>query len=52
MTSILVNTTDFYKFAEELAEDFNLNCAESEADELTAEDFYDQRQKRAYYNHF
>ena len=42
MTSILVNTTDFYKFAEELAEDFNLNCAESEADELTAEDFYDQ----------
>lgn len=42
MCSILVDTTDFYKFAEELANDFNLNCAESEADFLTAEDFYDQ----------
>jgi hypothetical protein len=42
MSSILVNTTDFYKFAEELANDFNLNCAESEEDQLSAESFYDE----------
>lgn len=42
MSSILVNTTDFYQVAEELANDFNLNCAESEADFLTADCFYDE----------
>lgn len=42
MSSILVNTTDFFKFAEELAHDYNLNCAESEADFLTAEDFFSE----------
>ena len=42
MTSILVNTTDFYKFAEELAHEHNLNCAESEEDRLSAEDFFSQ----------
>lgn len=42
MSSILVNTTDFYQVAEELAHDFNLNCAESEDELLTAESFYDQ----------
>lgn len=42
MTSILVNTTDFYSFAEELANEHNLNCGESEADFLTAESFYDE----------
>ena len=42
MTSILVNTTDFFSFAEELASEHNANCAESEEDRLSAEDFYDQ----------
>lgn len=42
MTSILVNTCDFYEFAEELAKDYNLNNAESEDELLTAESFYDQ----------
>ena len=42
MSSILVNTTDFYQVAEELAHDFNLNCAETEADFLTAECFFDE----------
>lgn len=42
MSSILVNTCDFYEFAEELANDYNLNCAESEEDRLSAEDFFDQ----------
>ena len=42
MTSILVDTTDFLKFAEELAHEHNLNCAESEADFLTADCFYDE----------
>ena len=42
MSSILVNTCDFYDFAEELAHDYNLNCAESENDFLTAESFCDQ----------
>lgn len=42
MGSILVNTCDFYEFAEELANDFNLNCAESEEDQLSAEDFFSQ----------
>ena len=41
MTSILVNTCDFYEFAEELAHDYNLNC-ESEDDCLTAECFFDE----------
>lgn len=42
MGSILVNTCDFYEFAEELAHDYNLNNAESEDDQMSAEDFYDQ----------
>lgn len=42
MSSILVNTTDFYQVAEELAHDYNLNCAESEEEYLTSECFYDQ----------
>lgn len=42
MSSILVNTTDFFSFAEELAHDYNLNVAESEADFLTAEDFFSE----------
>lgn len=42
MTSILVDTTDFYKFAEELANEHNLNYAETEEDQLSAEDFYSQ----------
>lgn len=42
MTSILVDTTDFYKFAEELAKDYNLNNAESEDECLTAECFFDE----------
>ena len=42
MSSILVNTTDFYQFAQELAQDYNLNCAESEEDQMSTEDFYDQ----------
>ena len=36
MSSILVNTCDFYEFAEELAHDYNLNNAESEEDQLSA----------------
>ena len=40
MTSILVNTTDFYSFAEELANEFNLTCEAGE--ELTADCFYDE----------
>ena len=40
MTSILVNTTDFYSFAEELANEFNLTCEAGE--ELTAEDFFQE----------
>lgn len=42
MSSILVNTCDFYEFAEELAHDYNLNNAESEEDQLSAEDFFSQ----------
>lgn len=42
MGSILVDTTDFYKFAEELANEFNLNHAESEEEQLSAECFFDQ----------
>lgn len=42
MSSILVNTTDFYEFAEELANEHNTNYAETEEDQLSAEDFYDQ----------
>lgn len=42
MSSILVNTCDFYEFAEELANEHNTNYAESEEDQLSAEDFYDQ----------
>lgn len=42
MSSILVNTTDFYEFAEELAKDYNLNNAESEDELLTAECFFDE----------
>ena len=42
MTSILVDTTDFYKFAEELAHEHNINYAESEDKFLSTEDFYDQ----------
>lgn len=42
MSSILVNTCDFYEFAEELANEHNTNYAESEADFLTAECFFDE----------
>ena len=40
MSSILVNTTDFFSFAEELANEFNLTCEAGE--ELTAEDFFQE----------
>lgn len=42
MGSILVNTCDFYEFAEELAHDYNLNNAESEDELLTAESFFSE----------
>jgi len=42
MSSILVNTCDFYEFAKELANEHNLNYAETEEDQLSAEDFFDQ----------
>lgn len=42
MISILVDTTDFYNFAEELANEHNLNYAESEDELLTAEDFFSE----------
>ena len=42
MGSILVNTCDFYEFAEELANEHNTNYAESEEDQLSAEDFFSQ----------
>lgn len=42
MGSILVNTCDFYEFAEELAHEHNTNYAESEEEQLSAECFFDE----------